>query len=461
MNMTKIEFYLSLLLFLIAQSVLSAQDIPQECYQFDSDANPSFICDGVCPACDESSFIFTFNLSTFFIGENNYYLTLDDGTIPPFQINLNSSTGGDGFKQEPNENPFGSPIYSISYVLYEGCYSFRITDIFGDGVFDSFGDGFFSLEIDGVEVHSGTNFGIEDVYDFCLMTESCEDGIQNGDETGIDCGGASCEPCVTLTATCEDGVQNGDEQGIDCGGAICKPCDCILNLVYDNIVCNDNGTATPNDDLFTVDVTLTGVGNSYLWNGTLGNQQMIGRYGVPTTFGPFLTNSGSNISGWFMDNDIMNCAVDVIIKAPSNCSIDPCIGESNEPCFTCFDGILNGEEESIDCGGLHCVPCNSVNEGSPIYSNDVLAEVDFRPESLTLFPNPTQDILNVSFVNVLNENAEISITDLNGNILKRLKVGTSYSEKMSLDVSEYASGFYFINLKTESNFESKKFIVVK
>ena len=70
MNMTKIEFYLSLLLFLIAQSVLSAQDIPQECYQFDSDANPSFICDGVCPACDESSFIFTFNLSTFFIGEN-------------------------------------------------------------------------------------------------------------------------------------------------------------------------------------------------------------------------------------------------------------------------------------------------------------------------------------------------------------------------------------------------------
>jgi hypothetical protein len=35
---------------------------------------------------------------------------------------------------------------------------------------------------------------------------SCNDGIQNGDETGVDCGG-SCDPCTT----CNDGVQNGDE----------------------------------------------------------------------------------------------------------------------------------------------------------------------------------------------------------------------------------------------------------
>ncbi len=27
------------------------------------------------------------------------------------------------------------------------------------------------------------------------ITATCSDGIQNGDETGVDCGGSSCVPC--------------------------------------------------------------------------------------------------------------------------------------------------------------------------------------------------------------------------------------------------------------------------
>jgi hypothetical protein len=50
---------------------------------------------------------------------------------------------------------------------------------------------------------------------------TCNDGIQNGDETGVDCGG-SCNACP---ATCDDGIQNGDETGVDCGGTSCSPCD--------------------------------------------------------------------------------------------------------------------------------------------------------------------------------------------------------------------------------------------
>ena len=51
---------------------------------------------------------------------------------------------------------------------------------------------------------------------------SCFNGIQDGDETGVDCGG-SCNPC----ATCDDGIQNGDETGVDCGGS-CDPCTGIV-----------------------------------------------------------------------------------------------------------------------------------------------------------------------------------------------------------------------------------------
>lgn len=48
----------------------------------------------------------------------------------------------------------------------------------------------------------------------CKKDDSCTDGILNGDEIGIDCGGSECISCVT----CFDGVQNGTETGVDCGG---------------------------------------------------------------------------------------------------------------------------------------------------------------------------------------------------------------------------------------------------
>jgi parallel beta-helix repeat protein len=50
---------------------------------------------------------------------------------------------------------------------------------------------------------------------------SCNDGIQNQDENGIDCGG----PCVACLPqpSCGDNSQNQDETGVDCGGS-CAPC---------------------------------------------------------------------------------------------------------------------------------------------------------------------------------------------------------------------------------------------
>ena len=50
-------------------------------------------------------------------------------------------------------------------------------------------------------------------------TATCNDGIQNQGETGVDCGGPNCQPCTVPTATCDDGIQNGDETGVDIGGS--------------------------------------------------------------------------------------------------------------------------------------------------------------------------------------------------------------------------------------------------
>lgn len=53
---------------------------------------------------------------------------------------------------------------------------------------------------------------------------SCTDGIQNGNEVGIDCGG-DCSPCIS----CDDGIQNGDEEGIDCGASCGVLCPIVID----------------------------------------------------------------------------------------------------------------------------------------------------------------------------------------------------------------------------------------
>src|SRR5205814_5704527 len=74
---------------------------------------------------------------------------------------------------------------------------------------------------------------------------TCVDGVKNGTETDVDCGGASCPKCANgkvcsanadcSSATCSGGVcdtgrascsdrENGAEAGVACGGAGCGKC---------------------------------------------------------------------------------------------------------------------------------------------------------------------------------------------------------------------------------------------
>ncbi|WP_422105518.1 hypothetical protein [Winogradskyella sp.] len=55
----------------------------------------------------------------------------------------------------------------------------------------------------------------------CQPCPSCDDGIMNGNETGVDCGGPDCDACPE---TCDDGILNNGETEIDCGGPNCPPC---------------------------------------------------------------------------------------------------------------------------------------------------------------------------------------------------------------------------------------------
>jgi hypothetical protein len=103
------------------------------------------------------------------------------------------------------------------------------------------------------------------------QTASCTDGVNNGDETDVDCGGA-CGPCANgagcvapsdctsglctanvctapvVTPSCTDGEHNGDETDVDCGGP-CGPCangaSCVAPSDCESGVCTANVCTAP------------------------------------------------------------------------------------------------------------------------------------------------------------------------------------------------------------------------
>jgi len=68
-----------------------------------------------------------------------------------------------------------------------------------------------------------------------IAPPTCNDGVRNGDEVLVDCGGSKCQAC----ATCGDKLKNQEEEDVDCGGPCPRPCGLIYKPVF-YPVCGDN-----------------------------------------------------------------------------------------------------------------------------------------------------------------------------------------------------------------------------
>ncbi len=111
------------------------------------------------------------------------------------------------------------------------------------------------------------------------VTSTCDNGIRDGNETGVDCGG-SCKSCDTDTvASCFDRIKNGDETEVDCGGS-CDPCPTSPNFFFKCEI-----------DFSTFNGNTTGFWSSYydplnsellVWSGSLNLKEMrFNFYDVP------------------------------------------------------------------------------------------------------------------------------------------------------------------------------------
>lgn len=209
------------------------------------------------------------------------------------------------------------------FCLENGCYTFTIFDSYGDGICCAYGQGFYNIKKGEVVLGSGGQFTTSHVQTFCVSTgttPTCTDGIQNGQETGVDCGGPTCPACPT----CNDGIQNGLETGIDCGGncPACPTCsDGVQNGLETGVDCGGpNCPACPT------------------CNDGIQNGQETG-----------IDCGGPTCPACSTCNDGIQNGLETGVDCGGNCPA----------CPTCTDGIQNGQETGVDCGGPSCPSCGT------------------------------------------------------------------------------------------------------
>ena len=241
-------------------------------------------------------------------------------------------------------------------------------------------------------------------------TETCTDGIQNGNETGIDCGGPDCPECPTASNCSEldnESFELGFGMWVD-GGSDCIRSSADAQYANTGAWCirlrDNTASSTMTSAAFdfsnyeSIDVSLSYIsvglatGDAFhlelssdngvtwtslkTWNFNLDFTNNVRGDEVISAMAPFTADTKIRVRCDANANSDRIYVDDVIIEgcssAGASCSdgimngsetgVD-CGGPDCTPCTSCNDGIMNGSETGVDCGGPDCTPCTSCNDG--------------------------------------------------------------------------------------------------
>ncbi len=236
---------------------------------------------------------------------------------------------------------------------------------------------------------------------------TCTDNFINGEETGVDCGGTTCLDC---SAFCNDGVLNGEETGIDCGGSCnaCPPdpsqtCEVAIDIPSSGVYtalgpsigmgANNNPATHANWYQFvapangTIDVMSCGEGvDTRLWiyEGCCENLTTVGDADDECELSPGGNSFATQLVGlavtkgkrYFIEWD----------DRWSTNGFD--FTFTFTPISRCLDGIKNGDETAIDCGGLSCAPCQASIVLDNVSCNNNETPADPSDDYITFDLNP-------------------------------------------------------------------------
>jgi hypothetical protein len=92
----------------------------------------------------------------------------------------------------------------------------------------------------------------------------------------------------------------------------------------------------------------------------------------------------------------------------------------------------------------------------------ILSNPEENNEDINISPNPTQGILQIEFPNNIGSSLKfLEIFSSNGNVIKTLKEIPENERLITIDVSEFSNGLYFVRLVYPDEIKSLKFILKK
>jgi hypothetical protein len=78
---------------------------------------------------------------------------------------------------------------------------------------------------------------------------------------------------------------------------------------------------------------------------------------------------------------------------------------------------------------------------------------------LNIFPNPSRGVLNITYDFNNHSNIILTMHNIEGKELLKIHLGSSKTGSYVLNGSDFSPGLYFIKLKTDNGFLTKKIII--
>jgi hypothetical protein len=299
---------------------------------------------------------------------------------------------------------------------------------------------------------------------------------------------ASCSP------TCDDGTQNGDETGTDCGGAFCEPCSCDITPTNHSVLMTSPTTAffdwddMAGADFYQVFHRLKGETNPWTIVGTTNSERTITfqnkrnwQYKLRARCLDGTWSDFTEVIAWYSSQCEVPTGVSVTftdlnrmrvrwdanpdeIKAkiryrPVGTTEWITQNSQDGQNFLWVNSLPSGATVQYkvrsNCDGndwsAYSSPLQSVVLGSTRMSQ-VISETTFSP-------NPANEVLNLTFNTI--DTSEVTITISNNLGKEVLSMNNTYQEgtqRETLDISRLANGYYFVSVYNGEKVETMKFI---
>lgn len=133
---------------------------------------------------------------------------------------------------------------------------------------------------------------------------------------------------------------------------------------------------------------------------------------------------------------------------------------SIDTCETLFGYVLQGGDCNDNNASINPGVVDDVNDGIDSDCNPATAitDLDFVT-NLSVYPNPANQNLNLSFSLVKSETIEISIVSVEGRVIEVLQLTNAKDVNTSFNTSNFNNGVYILKIKSDNALSTQKFVV--